>query len=77
MLAGLTTTRIFHLRRINLSFELRNATPAVSFAAAKKTKRGGLRCGSDSGKHKKWKATLCHKGRKIHLGYFENEIDAR
>ena len=25
---------------------------------------------------KKWKATLCHKGKKIHLGYFENEIDA-
>ncbi|MGD0785393.1 MAG: HNH endonuclease [Sedimentisphaerales bacterium] len=41
-----------------------------------KTKRGSLRCGSDSNERKKWKATLCHKGKKIHLGYFENEIDA-
>ena len=29
-----------------------------------------------SGNNKKWKATLCHKGKKIHLGYFKNEIDA-
>jgi hypothetical protein len=28
-----------------------------------------------SNERKKWKATLCHKGKKIHLGYFENEID--
>jgi hypothetical protein len=26
--------------------------------------------------HRKYRATLCHNGGKIHLGYFENEIDA-
>jgi hypothetical protein len=31
---------------------------------------------SNSEEHKKWKATLCHNGGKIHLGYFESEIEA-
>jgi hypothetical protein len=111
-------------------------TPTVSFAAAKKTKRGGLCCaartirmhrqimnapkekvvdhqnhnGLDNRKanlqlvtvtennwnsrrgmnmgsskykgvnydkqHKKYRATLCHNGGKIHLGYFDDEIKA-
>lgn len=26
--------------------------------------------------HKKYRATLCHNGKKIHLGYFDSEIEA-